>query len=69
MEARSSLSRAKSNVRNPVPHDANLYAMCNIVVCFFCKMMDMRRLITRFEKSRWNFSNMIYLFAAKCWFN
>lgn len=60
---------AKSNARNPVPHDANLYAMRNIVERFFCKMKDMRRLATRFEKSRRNFINMVYLFAAKCWIN
>lgn len=60
---------AKSNARNPVPHDTRLYAMRNIVERFFCKMKDMRRLATRFEKSRQNFINMIYLFAAKCWIN
>jgi len=60
---------AKANARNPVPHDAKLYAMRNIVERFFCKMKDMRRLATRFEKSRRNFINMIYLFAAKCWIN
>ena len=60
---------AKSNARNPAPHDARLYAMRNIVERFFCKMKDMRRLATRFEKSRRNFINMVYLFAAKCWIN
>ena len=38
---------AKSNARNPAPHDANLYAMRNIVERFFCKMKDIRRLSTR----------------------
>lgn len=60
---------AKSNARNPATHDTRLYAMRNIVERFFCKMKDMRRLATRFEKSRRNFLNMIYLFAAKCWIN
>ena len=60
---------AKSNARNPVQHDANLYAMRNIVERFFCKMKDMRRLSTRFEKYAQNFLAMIHLFAIKCWIN
>jgi transposase len=60
---------AKSNARNPVPHDANLYAMRNIVERFFCKMKDMRRLSTRFEKYAQNFLAMLHIFAIKCWIN
>lgn len=54
---------AKSNASNPEPNDANLYAMRNIVERFFCKMKDMRRLATRFEKYAQNF------LAIKCWVN
>ena len=60
---------SKSNARNPIPHDKNLYAMRNIVERFFCKMKDMRRLATRFEKHATNFRNMAYLFAIRCWVN
>lgn len=60
---------AKSNARNPAPHDANLYAMRNIVERFFCKMKDMRRLATRFEKYAQNFLAMLHIFAIKCWIN
>ena len=60
---------AKSNARNPEPHDANLYAMRNIVERFFCKMKDMRRLATRFEKYAQNFLAMLHIFAIKCWIN
>ena len=60
---------SKSNARKPVPHDPNLYAMRNIVERFFCRMKDMRRLATRFEKSARNFMNMIYIFSARCWVN
>ena len=60
---------SKSNARKPVPHDPNLYAMRNIVERFFCKMKDMRRLATRFEKLAINFQNMIYMFAIRCWLN
>jgi transposase len=58
---------SKSNARKAVPHDANLYAMRNIVERFFCKMKDMRRLATRFEKLGRNFLSMIHLFAIRCW--
>ena len=60
---------SKSNARNPIPHDKALYARRNIVERFFCKMKDMRRLATRFEKTARNFLSMIYLFAARCWIN
>ena len=60
---------SKSNARNPVEHDAHLYAQRNIVERFFCKMKDMRRLATRFEKNAINFLSMILLFAIRCWAN
>ncbi len=58
---------SKSNARKPIRHDQNLYAMRNIVERFFCKMKDMRRLATRFEKHAVNFHNMVYMFAIRCW--
>lgn len=60
---------SKSNARNPIPHDANLYAMRNIVERFFCKMKDMRRLATRFEKLSQNFLAMVHIFAIRLWCN
>ncbi|WP_299379684.1 transposase, partial [uncultured Kiloniella sp.] len=60
---------SKSNAKNKVPHDKNLYAMRNIVERFFCKMKDMRRLATRFEKKGENFLNMLFLFSIRCWIN
>jgi transposase len=60
---------SKSNARELIPHDKNLYAMRNIVERFFCKMKDMRRLAMRFEKSGHNFLNMLYIFAIRCWVN
>ena len=60
---------SKSNARRPIPHDPNLYARRNIVERFFCRMKDMRRLATRFEKTATNFRSMLYLFAARCWCN
>jgi len=58
---------SKSNARKPIPHDPNLYAQRNIVERFFCKMKDMRRLATRFEKLGRNFMAMLHLFAIRCW--
>lgn len=58
---------SKSNERNPVPHDPALYADRNVVERFFCKMKDMRRLATRFEKKARNFLSMVQLFAIRCW--
>ena len=60
---------SKRNAKRPIPHDPNLYAARNIVECFFCRMKDMRRLATRFEKTAANFRSMLYLFAARCWAN
>jgi transposase len=60
---------SKSNARKPIQHDPNLYAMRNIVERFFCRMKDMRRLATRFEKTALSFHNMVYMFAIRCWLN
>ncbi len=68
-EAAFAVIPSKSNARNPIPHDKLLYAMRNIVERFFCRMKDMRRLATRFEKHGANFLNMVYIFAIKCWLN
>ncbi len=58
---------SKSNARTPIPHDKNLYRMRNIVERFFCKMKDMRRLATRFEKLSRNFLAMVHIFAIRQW--
>ena len=60
---------SKSNARTPISHDKKLYAMRNIVERFFCKMKDMRRLATRFEKKAINFLSMVQIFAIRCWLN
>lgn len=60
---------SKSNARVPVPHDPDLYAMRNLVERFFCRMKDMRRLTTRYEKLQRNFLAMVHIFAIRCWLN
>ena len=60
---------SKSNARSPVPHDPEIYAMRNLVERFFCRMKDMRRLTTRYEKLKRNFMSMLHIFAIRCWLN
>lgn len=60
---------SKSNARHPIAHDPDLYAMRNLVERFFCKMKDMRRLTTRYEKLKTNFLAMVHMFAIRCWLN
>jgi transposase len=59
---------SKSNAKAPIPHDPNLYA-CRNIVERFCRIKNMRRLATRFEKSAAGFKSMLYIFAIKCWVN
>lgn len=56
---------SKLNAKIPIPHDENLYRMRNIVERFFCKMKDMRRLATRFEKLSRNFLAMVHIFPIR----
>jgi len=60
---------SKVNAKAPIPHDPNLYAMRNLVERFFCRMKDMRRLTTRYEKLKRNFLSMLNIFAIRCWLN
>ena len=57
------------SAKSPRPHHRQLYRLRNIVERFFCRMKDMRRLATHFEKTAANFKSMLYLFAARCWCN
>jgi transposase len=60
---------SKSNAKVYIPHDPDLYAMRNLFERFFCRMKDMRRLTTRYEKLKRNFLGMVQLFAIRCWLN
>lgn len=60
---------SKSNAKVPIPHAPKLYAMRNLVERFFCRMKDMRRLTTRYEKLKRNFLSMLHIFAIRCWLN
>jgi transposase len=60
---------SKSNAKVPIPHDPEIYAMRNLVELLFCRMKDMRRLTTRYEKLKRNFLSMLHIFAIRCWVN
>jgi transposase len=64
-EAALAVIPAKSNARQPVPHDLYFYAARNIVERFFCHMKDTRRLSTLFGETADSFRFMLYLFAAR----
>ena len=56
---------------NPIQHDydRNLYGNRNVIERFFCRIKDMRRIATRFEKLARNFLAMVLLCAIRIWIN
>ena len=60
---------SKSNAKAPVAQDRDLNATRNLVERFFCKMKDMRRLTTRYEKLKRYLMVMVHVFAIRCWLN
>lgn len=48
-------------------HDRRLYRLRNIVERFFCRLKDLRRIATRFDKLARNFLAALYLFATRLW--
>ena len=60
---------SKSNAKVQIPHDPNRYAMRNLVERFFCRMKDMRRLTTQYERLKTNVLSMLHIFAIRCWLN
>lgn len=66
-EGAEAVTPSKSNAKVPIPCDPNIYAMRNLVEKFFCRMKDMRRLTTRYEKLKRNFLSMLHIFTIRCW--
>jgi transposase len=50
-----------------VRHVKRLYCLRNIVERFFCRLKDLRRLATRFDKLARNFLAALHLFAVRFW--
>ncbi len=65
---RGSIPSPPSHRRHPIAHDKNLYTIRNIVERFFCKMKNMRRLATRFEKYATSFLVTSFL-VIRFWIN
>jgi len=66
-EGAAAVIPSRSNAKMPIPHHPDIYAMRNLVERFFCRMKDMRRLTTRYEKLKRNFLSMLHIFAIRCW--
>ena len=60
---------SRSNAGIHIPHDPDIHAQRNLVEWFFCRMKDMRRLTTGYEKLKRNFLSMVHIFAIRCWLN
>ena len=60
---------SRSNAGIHIPHDPDIHAQRNLVERFFCRMKDMRRLTTGYEKLKRNFLSMVHIFAIRCWLN
>jgi len=58
---------ARVTAKHPERHDERLYRLRNIVERFFCRLKDMRRVATRFDKLARNFLAALYLFATRLW--
>ena len=52
----------KENARKPIPHDASLYAKCNLVERFFCRMTNRMGADYPSRRVRRNFLNMVPIF-------
>ena len=60
---------AKSNAREPIPHDAALYRQRHRVENFFCRLKDWRKLATRYDKLAKNFLSATHIFSIRYWLN
>ena len=60
---------SRSNAGIHIPHDPDIHAQRNLVEWFFCRMKDMQRLTTGYEKLKRNFLSMVHIFAIRCWLN
>jgi transposase len=58
---------SKSNRKNPPPYDKHIYKERNLVEGFFAKLKQFRRVATRYDKSRRNFSGFISLVGVFLW--
>ena len=60
---------SKSNARDPIPHDKDLYRRRHKVENFFCRLKDYRKLATRYDKLARNFLSAVSIFSIRYWIN
>ena len=58
---------AKSNRRNPVPHDPTKYRWRNLVERLFNKLKNWRRVATRYDKTKESYLGFVALASIKLW--
>lgn len=58
---------AKSNRRNPVPHDRQKYKLRNLVERLFNKLKNWRRIATRYDKTKESYLGFVSLVSALQW--
>ncbi|WP_240344721.1 MULTISPECIES: IS5 family transposase [unclassified Novosphingobium] len=58
---------AKSNRRNPVPHDREKYRWRNLVERLLNKLKNWRRIATRYDKTQESYLGFVNLVAALQW--
>jgi transposase len=58
---------ARSNRRNPVPHDREKYRWRNLVERLFNKLKNWRRFATRYDKAKESHLGFVALASIKLW--
>jgi transposase len=58
---------AKSNRRNPAPHDRQKYRWRNLIERLFNKLKNWRRVATRYDKTKQSYLGFVTLASIKLW--
>lgn len=58
---------AKSNRRDPLPHDPEKYRWRNLVERLFNKLKNWRRIATRYDKTKESYLGFVALASIKLW--
>ena len=58
---------AKSNRRNPAPHDREKYRWRNLIERLFNKLKNWRRIATRYDKTKESYLGFVALASIKLW--
>jgi transposase len=58
---------AKSNRRNPAPHDRDKYRWRNLIERLFNKLKNWRRIATRYDKTRESYLGFVAIASVKLW--